>query len=196
MLRLQRLSKALVCVCALTACQTSPSETTASVQQAQTGTTTHQLAWGPNEGDMRVQQPGFEQVAQGPSAVAVAGDGAVLILDRLGGRVARVGLDGSVRTLAAVPVDAEDLAVGPDGAFAALSMLRATAWIHDSSGAPAGEVKLPRELRELVSVELGGRRPRLARARPKRQSRAARRQASGRPAALERVDAPSPCGGR
>ena len=156
MTRYLRHGMALLCASALFACDApAADETTASAQQALADDMSQQLGWGESNGTLKLQPQGVERPANGPTAVAVASDGALLVLDQLAGRVVRVAPDGSLRTLAEVPADAEDLAVGPEGAFAVWSPLRATAWVHRPSGAPAGEVKLPRVLRDVVGIELG-----------------------------------------
>jgi len=97
---------------------------------------------------------GPELLAEGPSAVAVAPDGSVLVLDRLGGKVLRL-TDGQLTVAASVPGDVEDLAVGPDGAVAVYSPLRARVWIHGPAGEPAGELAVPRVLRMVRGIALG-----------------------------------------
>ncbi|MBI4953464.1 MAG: hypothetical protein HY908_15650 [Myxococcales bacterium] len=116
------------------------------------------LAWGSGPGALGYRAPGFERVAEGPSALALAPDGSVLVLDRLAGRIARVGAGGALETFASVPEDAEDVAVGPDGAVVAWSPLRAQAWLFEAAGAAAGELALSRSLREVVGLELGASR--------------------------------------
>lgn len=109
------------------------------------------IGWG----ELTLEPQAFESPAEGPNAVAIASDGTTLVLDRLGGRVVRIGNRGSVRTFATVAEDAEDLATGPGGAVVAYSLLRAKAWVFDEKGAPAGEVAVPRSFREIIGVNLG-----------------------------------------
>ena len=86
-----------------------------------------QLSWSDDHSGLQQRPQGHEQLATGPSAVAVTPQGAVLVLDRLAGRVVRVVAatdgDASVQTLMQVPVDVEDLSVGRDGALLAFSSL-------------------------------------------------------------------------
>ena len=120
------------------------------------------VPWGSDTGSFSRTQRDAERPGEGPSALAIAADGSLFVLDRLAGRIAAIAEDGSARTFAAIASDAEDLATGGD-ALVAYSFLRARAWIIDAQGRPAGELALPRELRDLVSVELGASRRVLAR---------------------------------
>jgi hypothetical protein len=96
--------------------------------------------------------------ATGPTALVVTPQGTLLVLDRLAGRV--VGLvaaddSAAVDTLIQVPAQVEDLSVGRDGALLAFSPVRATAWVYEANGEPAGQMTVSRELRGLQHVELG-----------------------------------------
>jgi hypothetical protein len=113
------------------------------------------ISWGSGPGAAGRREPGRESPGQGPSAVAVAPDGSVLVLDRLNRRV--LGLTAAGRpasVVAAVPADAEDLAAGAGGVLAVLSPLRARAFVY-AGGAEAGSLAVPRELRELRGILLG-----------------------------------------
>lgn len=123
----------------------------AEAPAALAGGAAQRIGWG----ELTHRPPAFESLGEGPSAVAVAADGATLLLDRLGGRIVRVGQDGTARTFAPVPEDAEDLATGPGGAVVAHSLVRAKAWVFDEQGAPAGEVSVPRSFREIIGIGLG-----------------------------------------
>jgi hypothetical protein len=111
-----------------------------------------------SDGALRLRPRGFEQVAEGPSAIGVSPTGAVLVLDRLAGRVVTLTPQGELSKLADVPVDAEELAVSADGSFAAFSPLRATAWVFGRDGKSAGELTVPRELRVLQHLEMDASR--------------------------------------
>lgn len=113
------------------------------------------LAWGKGEGEVghRATQP--ELPGEGPSSIAVAPSGDVVILDRLNDRAIAISTKGDVTVRAKLPRDAEHVAVGPDGALAAWSPLRATVWIAGKDGAPLGELSVPRELREIERIEMG-----------------------------------------
>lgn len=164
-----RLNIALVCgalatpfvACNLTTQDGSGSESRASAQSP-LGTLPDQfervLAWGNGEGQLALRGAVPESVAYGPNAVALLPSGETLILDRLAGRVVSVTHEGAPRTLATVPVHAEDLVSGADGNFVAFSPLAARAWFFDASGKPSGEMAVPRVLRDLQSLSLGGSR--------------------------------------
>ncbi len=114
------------------------------------------VPWGHGAAQLTLRPAGNdEQLASGPSAVAIAADGGALVLDRLAGRIAHVDPAGTVRTATQVAVDAEDLCSSTDGFMAAFSPVRATAWLFDSNGKQAGHLKVPRSFRELLHVELG-----------------------------------------
>ena len=114
------------------------------------------LAWGSGPSQVGLQPHQREQLAQGVSAVAVGPDGAAHLLDRLNQRVLRlVPGAAAARVFAQAPRDAEDLAAGPDGALAAHSPLRATVWIIDHQGEPAGQLAVPRLFHQLQGVGLG-----------------------------------------
>ncbi|MFH2005989.1 MAG: hypothetical protein ABI333_05315 [bacterium] len=121
--------------------------------------TTRLLGWGDGVNQVGLLPRATEQLAQGPAAVAVGPDGAAFVLDRRNGRVLR--LDGNdVSVAAAVPVDAEDLAVSAapgEALLAAYSPLRARVWLRDA-GKPAGEVAVPRVLRLTRGIVLGASR--------------------------------------
>ena len=111
------------------------------------------LPWGAGAGEvgLRGTQPDFP--GTGVASVAVGPTDGVLLLDRVNQRVVSAGPKGS-RVLAEVPRDAEDLAVGVDGAFAVHSLLRARVWLYDGA-VKAGELAIDRSLRELVGVSVG-----------------------------------------
>mgnify|MGYP001547127672 CR=1 FL=1 len=152
-------SAAVALVCS--ACGTTPSEG-AGTQQTQRATGpaqawTRVLPWGGGAGQVARVRAATEFMAQGPSAVALAPDGAVLVLDRLNGRVLRV-TDRDVGAVATVPVDGEDLAVGADGTLAVWSLLRSRVWLRDHRGADRGHVDVSRHLRGGLGITLGASR--------------------------------------
>ena len=117
------------------------------------------LPWGAGPGEVGLQPAVPERPARGPQAVAVAADGAVLVLDAVNGRVVRVDASGAAGVaIAAVPRDAEDLAAGADGALAVYSPLQARAWVFVPDGAPAGELALDRAIRHVTGIALGASR--------------------------------------
>jgi hypothetical protein len=119
------------------------------------GAATEQLLpWGSGATAVGLRAPGAERLAAGPSAVAVAPDGALLVLDRLNRRVLRLADDGRApEVVAPAPADADDLAVGDGGALALYSRLRARVWVHADGG--VAELAVPRALRGVRGVALG-----------------------------------------
>ena len=116
------------------------------------------LPWGSGPGQVghRATQP--EGQGEGAPAVAVGPDGHVFVLDRLNGRVLEIATPaGPPVEVASVPDDVEDLSVGPDGALAVYSPVRAKVWLKEA-GRDAGEVTIPRVLREARGILLGGSR--------------------------------------
>jgi hypothetical protein len=116
------------------------------------------LAWGSGPSQVGLVPGGDEFLARGPQAVAVGSDpnsDSVFVLDSVNGRV--LALDGSAVRIAVdgIARDADALAIGPDGTIAVYSSLKATAWIFDRDGAPAGSVAIDRSLRETVGISLG-----------------------------------------
>lgn len=114
------------------------------------------LPWGTARGEVGLRRAQPDWPADGVSAVAAGpGDGA-LLLDRLNGRVVWTGPKGA-RVVAEAPSDAEDLAVGPDGAYALHSLVRARVWLYEGANL-AGTLAVDRSLRELVGVSVGASR--------------------------------------
>jgi hypothetical protein len=123
------------------------------------------VPWGTGNGEVGLRRPQHEAPADGASAVAVASDGSMLLLDRLNHRVVKLDRQGRHRgpwTVAQVPADVEELTVAADGALGVYSPLRARVWIYEG-GQLTGEVPVPRGLRELLTVELGASRNVIAR---------------------------------
>lgn len=80
-----------------------------------------------------------EQLARGAAAVAVDARGRVFVLDSVAGRIARV--EGrELVPVAKVPRDADDLAIGPDGAFAVRRSVKPEVLVLDPTGAVVGAV--------------------------------------------------------
>lgn len=148
--------RALCLLClVLTAC-TSPAEPpVGGAGQALVGDGSTVLPWGSGPGQVGLRPRGHEILAEGPSALAVSSDGAVLVLDRRNGRVLRVGAGGQVSVAARVPLDSEDLAAAPRGGLATFSPLRSRVWLRDGRGEPAGELAVPRLFRQVRRVGLG-----------------------------------------
>lgn len=108
------------------------------------------LPWG----DVIARPPAADFAGDGPSGLAIAPDGSVLVADRLGGRLYRVGPKGG-ELLFAIPEDVEHIATDTTGAIALFSPLRSRAWVHDASGALIGEVPVPRLFGDVTRVHLG-----------------------------------------
>jgi hypothetical protein len=114
----------------------------------------HLLPWGDGPAAAGLRPGGAERLASGPSAIAVAPDGAPLVLDRVNRRVLRLDVPGRPPQIAAVaPEDAEDLAVGADGTLALYSPWRARVWVY--GGGAAVEMAVPRAIRGVRGVALG-----------------------------------------
>ncbi len=138
---------------AIAAC--TPAADTAGTTSELTGTCRDtRLPWGSDAGEVGLSPAVPESLATGPLAAAIAPTGDVLVLDQLNARVIAIDPRGDVRTVAELPRDAEELAVGEDGAFAIYSPLRSHAWWFESDGRPAGELAIDRTLRHVVGIEL------------------------------------------
>jgi len=140
--------------------------TKAATSTVRSGTGFERLvAWGNGSAEVGGTPRGTERMAEGPTAVAVGPDGAPYVLDRLNGRVLRV-TSRAVETVAAVPVDSEDLAVAADSAtgvvLAAWSPVRARVWLR-AGGQEVGRVTVPRVLRLARGIALVGSRQVLVR---------------------------------
>ena len=116
------------------------------------GLTQAQLAWGAGDGQVGLRPAFAEAQAQGPSAIALDGAGRAYVLDRLNRRVLRLG-ERAVAVAAAAP-DHELLAVGPDGALALYSPLRARVDLVDADGAAIGALDVPRHIGVVTAVTL------------------------------------------
>jgi hypothetical protein len=128
-------------VLGVAACEPSsraPRASTSSAALEGEGTTTT-FAWGSAPEAIGLRPGGAERAALGAPAVAVLPEGKVLVLDAVQGRV--VCLDGrEIITLARVPKDADDLAVGPDGAFAVKRSVKPEVLVLAPNGRPVGTV--------------------------------------------------------
>jgi len=156
-----------VCVClALTAvgCSIAPPDGTEVAKQRlgaptdEAACSEHVLAWGSDAGQVGLLPAGEERLARGAPAVAVAPNGLLYVLDSVNRRVLALDRTGAAHTFAEVPLDAEEIAVGPDGAVAVFSPLRSNVWVFGPDGAPAGELAIDRALRNLTAISLHGSR--------------------------------------
>ncbi len=140
-----------VSLLALAACDRGVA-TPAAAQRA-LGTIGGTLRWG-----TAIDQVGFrparpEAQAQGVSALALDPLGRVLLVDRLNGRVLRVG--DRTEAIAQIAQDIDLVAVAPDGALALYSALRARVELVDPTGAKIGSIEVPRVLGEVRALGFG-----------------------------------------
>jgi hypothetical protein len=149
-----RLSFFLLITLGLTACVNTTTDPTGSRQAALTPLGERTLSWG---SEVRLRPAGLERLAEGPSAVAAGPGDAVFVLDRLQGRVLRVG-SGAPQQHAQAAHDVTDLTASSDGALALYSPLRALVQVLDPTGQPTGSLKVPRVFRQVQRVGLGASR--------------------------------------
>jgi hypothetical protein len=112
------------------------------------------VPWGKRDGQLGFSARARETPARGPSALAVAPSGALLIVD--GQNQQLVSVRGNVvHKLADLGVDDEDVAAGMDDRLVVYSPLHARASFHDAGGRLLGSLSVPRELRDVEGVTLG-----------------------------------------
>lgn len=112
------------------------------------------LAFGDKVGEVGFAPAVPERAAFGAPAVGTLPSGELLVLDALHGRVLRVEAGGAVREVARVDRDADDLAVGPDGAFAVKRTTTPKIVVYTPAGARQGELDY-RILQDAERIELG-----------------------------------------
>lgn len=115
------------------------------------------LPWGEGPAQAGLHRAVSEALDEGPSAVAIASSGDILVADRLNHRVLRIGSDGVVGSIPVAP-DVELIAAGPKDSLVAYSALRSRVWISDAQGQGVAEMAVPRELRNLQAIALGASR--------------------------------------
>lgn len=115
------------------------------------------LAFGDKANELGFAPALPERAAFGPQAVGTLPGGALLVLDAVRGRVLRVEAGGAVREVAKVDRDADDLAVGPDGAFAVKRTTTPKVVVYTPAGARQGELDY-RILQDAERIELGASR--------------------------------------
>ena len=96
------------------------------------------IPWGEGSSALGFRSHVNDGAALGVPAVAVGRSG-VYLLDALHGRIVRLAGD-TITKVASVPVDADDLAIGPDGAFAVRRSIKPEVLVFGPDGAPAGVV--------------------------------------------------------
>lgn len=98
-----------------------------------------------------------ERAAFGVPAVSRLPSGDTLLLDALHGRVVRLDAAGALTEITKVDRDADDLAVGPDGAFAVKRASKPVVIVYSPQGARLGELSF-RILQDVERIELGASR--------------------------------------
>jgi hypothetical protein len=138
------------------ACTTSPAEVGSGKAELSTTDWSRVIPWGSRDGQVGLEPGGVEHLAQGPSSLAVDSTGAVWILDRLNRRLVRLSSrpDDAAQIVAATDFDAEDFALGPDGAVALYSPLRSRIVVQDGSDRRA-EMAIPGAIQDVVGLALG-----------------------------------------
>lgn len=112
------------------------------------------LPWGDGPEAVGWRAPAEEFRGDGPSGIAIAPDGRVVVADRLNRRLVAVDTD-RIEVLHAIPEDGEHLAVDAEGASVVFSPYRARSWVFSPKGAPRGEVDVPRGVGDVTAVALG-----------------------------------------
>lgn len=115
------------------------------------------LPWGDGPGAIGARLPQAEFLGDGPSGIAMAPSGAVMVADRLHGRAVRVDASGAHEAFA-LDADVEQLAIGEDGAIALFSPVRSRIAVKSPDGTALGEVAVPRAVGDVVGVSLGASR--------------------------------------
>lgn len=127
----------------------SAAEKASKTQAASTVT----RAFGWKESGLGHRAATTEHRAAGPEAIAVGPNGAVFVLDAMNERVVRS--DGEkLTTFATVPRDADDLAVGPDGAIAVRRSTKPQVLVFDKDGGLVGAVDTS-AVEEVSGIGLG-----------------------------------------
>lgn len=153
----------LVCIGAVACTADRGSEETrsasrAAVVSASEDATGVRLPWstGAEASGVGLRPAVRERAALGAPAIAVGPSGEVFVLDAVNGRVARV-VRGEAILLAKVPEDANDLAVGPDGAFAVRRSVRPEVLVFDPHGELVGRVDTSAVHGESIALGLSRR---------------------------------------
>jgi hypothetical protein len=114
---------------------------------------TQKLAWGDEPGQIGFRPSFREALPMGAPAVAVGAGGQVFVLDALHERVVKA-TKGDLVPVAKVPRDAEDLAIGPDGALAVLRQAKPEVLVFTPNGEPIGTVDVS-AVEQIDGVALG-----------------------------------------
>jgi hypothetical protein len=115
------------------------STATATSRLALTGAPASRLVpWGDGAAELGLRAAVPERDTLGAPAVAIGPSGALFVLDAVKQRIVRV--DAEVTQVASVSRDADDLALGSDGAFAVRRTMTPKILVLDPSGNRIGEV--------------------------------------------------------
>ncbi len=136
-------------------CSHSPDEHGASSSATLSAATPSLLKWGSEDGAIGLRPNASDHLAQGASAIALAPNGEVDVLDGVNARVLVIGKDGATRTaISNLPADADDIAVAPDGAIAVYGALTQKITIFDH-GQRAQEIAIPRVFHDVDRISIG-----------------------------------------
>lgn len=100
---------------------------------------TQRVAWGEGPGQLGFRPALRESLPMGAPAVGVGPGGQIFVLDALNERVVKV-TKGDVVPVAKVPRDADDLAIGADGAIAVLRQQKPEVLVFTPTGESVGPV--------------------------------------------------------
>ncbi len=114
---------------------------------------TVRVPWGDGPGELGFRPWRRESLPMGAPAVAVGKGGEVFVLDALHQRIVRVA-EGGIVPVADVPRDADDLAIGPDGALAVLRQTKPEVVVFSPRGEKIGSVDVS-AVREIDAISLG-----------------------------------------
>jgi hypothetical protein len=117
--------------------------------------TTQLVPWGSGAGEVGLRAAVPERAAFGAPAVAVGARGEVFVLDAVNQRILRVGKE--PKPFGAVPLDADDLAISADGAYAVRRAMSPKVLVLDPAGQRLGEVDAS-GVGDVATVALGASR--------------------------------------
>lgn len=127
------------------------SDTSANTNATAAGTL--RFAWGEKSGQVGFRPSFRESLPMGAPAVAVGPAGQVFVLDALNERVTKL-VRGELVPVATVPHDADDIAIGPDGAFAVHRVTKAQVTVFSPNGESIGNVDVS-AIEGLDGISLG-----------------------------------------
>lgn len=147
----------LATILALAGCSTTGDGTTAATTSTTraalaTAPTNQLVAWGDGPAELGLRRAVTERAALGAPAVALGPRGEIFVLDAVKQRIVRVGKE--ITAVATVSRDADDLAIGADGAFAVRRTMTPNILVLDPAGQRIGEVDA-RAAGDVDSIALG-----------------------------------------